>query len=133
MNSKAIGKNKDEVGVCALIANNTVPSVSTRAELIEESGSERNPIYELNPRFYRKAANDNMYGTRVKVSVENYPQAIIDLAKRNGGFVTKEKVSSELELSASQAYFQIRKLIKDKTLSPNQKGKYANYKLETID
>lgn len=101
-------------------------------ELIEESGSDRNPLFSLNPVFYRRIANDNVYGTRRKVSVDDYQQAIVELARRNGGFVTKDEVSSVLDISGSQAYFQIKKLVKDRTLSPNQRGKYANYRLEEL-
>lgn len=101
-------------------------------ELIEEGGSDRNPLFSLNPVFYRRIANDNVYGTRRKVSVDDYQQAIVELARRNGGFVTKDEVSSVLDISGSQAYFQIKKLVKDRTLTPNQRGKYANYRLEEL-
>lgn len=46
--------------------------------------------------------------------------------------MTKDEVSSVLDISGSQAYFQIKKLVKDRTLSPNQRGKYANYRLEEL-
>ena len=34
-----------------------------------------------------------------------------------------------LKMTSDQAYAQIKKLIADKKLRVNQKGKYANYKL----
>ena len=43
---------------------------------------------------------------------------------------TKEDVAELLKITEVQAYLQIKKLLAEGKLVPNQKGKYANYKLK---
>ena len=100
------------------------------AGLVEATGNGTNRSYILSAKVYKQNNESAKYVRQTDIDALRYPELILKLAKQQDGIITKEDVMDLLKLSSDQAYLQIKKLLAEGKLVPNQKGKYANYKLK---
>lgn len=99
------------------------------AGLVEAIGNGVNRSYILSAKVYKQNNESVKYVRQTDIDAVRYPELIIKLAKQQDGVITKEDVAELLKITDVQAYLQIKKLLTEGKLVPNQKGKYANYKL----
>lgn len=109
----------------------TTSTIETLVEsdLVEAIGNGQNRSYILSSKVYKQNNESAKYVRQTDIDAVRYPELILKLAKQKDGIITKEDVMDLLKMTSDQAYAQIKKLIADKKLRVNQKGKYANYKL----
>ena len=100
------------------------------AGLVEAIGNGSNRSYILSAKVYKQNNESAKYVRQTDIDAVRYPELIIKLAKQQDGVITKEDVAELLKITDVQAYLQIKKLLAEGKLVPNQKGKYANYKLK---
>ena len=100
------------------------------AGLVEAIGNGVNRSYILSAKVYKQNNESVKYVRQTDIDAVRYPELIIKLAKQQDGVITKEDVAELLKITDVQAYLQIKKLLAEGKLVPNQKGKYANYKLK---
>ena len=100
------------------------------AGLVEAIGNGVNRSYILSAKVYKQNNESVKYVRQTDIDAVRYPELIIKLAKQQDGVITKEDVAELLKITDVQAYLQIKKLLTEGKLVPNQKGKYANYKLK---
>ena len=100
------------------------------AGLVEAIGNGPNRSYILSAKVYKQNNESAKYVRQTDIDAVRYPELIIKLAKQQDGVITKEDVAELLKITEVQAYLQIKKLLAEGKLVPNQKGKYANYKLK---
>ena len=100
------------------------------AGLVEAIGNGTNRSYILSAKVYKQNNESAKYVRQTDIDAVRYPELIIKLAKQQDGVITKEDVAELLKITKVQAYLQIKKLLAEGKLVPNQKGKYANYKLK---
>ena len=100
------------------------------AGLVEAIGNGANRSYILSAKVYKQNNDSAKYVRQTDIDAVRYPELIIKLAKQQDGVITKEDVAELLKITDVQAYLQIKKLLAEGKLVPNQKGKYANYKLK---
>lgn len=100
------------------------------AGLVEAIGNGAHRSYILSAKVYKQNNESAKYVRQTDIDAVRYPELILKLAKQQDGIITKEDVMDLLKLTSDQAYSQIKKLLAEGKLVPNQKGKYANYKIK---
>ena len=100
------------------------------ARLVEAIGNGAHRSYILSAKVYKQNNESAKYVRQTDIDAVRYPELILKLAKQQDGIITKEDVMDLLKLTSDQTYSQIKKLLAEGKLVPNQKGKYANYKLK---
>lgn len=110
----------------------TITTIESLVEagLVEAIGNVAHRSYILSAKVYKQNNESAKYVRQTDIDAVRYPELILKLAKQQDGIITKEDVMDLLKLSTDQAYSQIKKLLAEGKLVPNQKGKYANYKLK---
>ena len=96
--------------------------------LIRISGTEKKPKYQLSP---LPAVTSAYYAIREPptrmVIAEQSIDTVRQLARHNGGVISKEEIADALGITPSQAYTLIKQYVSDGTMQIAQKGKYAKY------
>ncbi|MBQ5490506.1 MAG: putative DNA binding domain-containing protein [Treponema sp.] len=100
------------------------------AGLVEAIGNGAHRSYILSAKVYKQNNESAKYVRQTDIDAVRYPELILKLANQQDGIITKEDVMNLLKITGGQAYSQIKKLLAEGKLVPNQKGKYANYKLK---
>lgn len=77
--------------------------------------------------YLRKSNNEYDF---LVINKNDYQNMIIELAKKQDGFITKKDVANLLNLTLDQSYKEIKKLSDNNKLYIYQKGKYTKYKLK---
>ena len=111
--------------------NRLAPTVEILIErgLIEEFGHGANRMLMLSSRVYQSAKKEKEYIRQKGIDHLRFQEMILNLAKQQGGFVTKRDVVQLLHLKESQAYRQLQNLCKEHRIELAQGGKYSKYKL----
>lgn len=101
----------------------------TESGLIEAIGSGRGRHYTLSAKVYQQADDVTGYVRQKGIDEVRYPELILQLAKNNGGKVTRSEVIELLRVSPSQAYRLLKKLEDAGKLIGIGMGKGAHYEL----
>lgn len=120
----------------AEITNLTEARIRTSIEnlvergLIEAVGNGKNRAYILGAKVYHESDESVAYVRQTGIDKVRYPELILELAKQQGGFVTKTNASDLLNISERQAYTILAKLVKEGELEKVCNGKYAKYRIK---
>lgn len=97
--------------------------------LIEAIGSGKSRAYILSAKVYREQDNVVGYVRQTGIDSVKYEELVLKLAKKQGGYVTRDNVSELLNVSSSQAYRVLKKIANNGKLVLVGKGRTARYNL----
>lgn len=97
--------------------------------LVEATGNGKNRAYILSAKVYRENDNSVGYVRQTGIDTIKYEELVLKLARGQQGYITRDNVMELLNISASQAYRVMKKLVDKKELVLEGKGRGARYKL----
>ncbi|MCG5030751.1 hypothetical protein MAF45_04735 [Mesosutterella sp. OilRF-GAM-744-9] len=83
----------------------------------------------LGQKDYSNAGKTAEYIRQRGIDSIRFPEMILELAKRQGGAVTKKDVMELLHVSKPQAYKTLQQMREDKLLKLEGKGRFAFYRI----
>lgn len=98
----------------------------TESGLVESSGAGVRRSYMLGSKVYRRSGKVVEFVRQSDIDRVRYPELITKLMKKQGS-VTKSDVMELLHLDANQAYYQLRKLIREGRAQKIGGGRSARY------
>lgn len=109
----------------------TVLEKSIDTGIVEAYGSGRGRSYILSKRVYKEkgGANNIGYVRQVDIDETRHLELIKNLAQNNE-FISRADVVQLLHVNENRAYWLLKKLVKDETLVPVNRGRYAKYQLK---
>ena len=97
--------------------------------LVEATGNGKSRAYILSAKVYREQDNIVGYVRQTGIDSVKYEELVLKLAKKQGGYVTRDNVSELLNISSSQAYRVLKKIANNGKLVLVGKGRTARYDL----
>lgn len=97
--------------------------------LVEATGNGKSRTYILSAKVYREQDNIVGYVRQTGIDSVKYEELVLKLAKKQGGYVTRDNVSELLNISSSQAYRVLKKIANNGKLVLVGKGRTARYDL----
>jgi len=97
--------------------------------LVEATGNGKNRTYILSAKVYRENDNSVGYVRQTGIDTIKYEELVLKLARGQQGYITRDNVMELLNLSNSQAYRVLKKLVDNKELVLEGKGRGAKYKV----
>lgn len=97
--------------------------------LVEAIGSGKSRAYILSAKVYREQDNIVGYVRQTGIDSVKYEELVLKLAKKQGGYVTRDNVSELLNVNSSQAYRVLKKIANNGKLVLVGKGRTARYNL----
>lgn len=97
--------------------------------LIEEIGRGPNRVLMLGQKAYLKTGKTKEYTRQRGIDAVRFPELVMNLARQQGGIITKEDIIDLLHISKKQAYNLIQKLCKEDKLQLLNAGRYAKYQI----
>ncbi len=85
--------------------------------------------YILSAKVYREQDNIVGYVRQTGIDSVKYEELVLKLAKKQGGYVTRDNVSELLNVNSSQAYRVLKKIANNGKLVLVGKGRTARYNL----
>ena len=104
----------------------TVLGQLTESGLVESAGSGTRRTYTLGAKVYRRSGKMVEYVRQSGIDKVRYPELIIKLM-REQKTVSKNDVMELLHLDGNQAYYQLRKLVKEGRAKKVGSGRNARY------
>lgn len=98
----------------------------TEAGLVEAAGYGKRRSYMLSSGVYQRSGKAKEYVRQTDIDKVRYPELILKLARTRGS-VTTADVADLLHVERDQAYYEIRKLVRDKQLVKAANGPKAYY------
>lgn len=99
------------------------------AGLVEARGSSTARSYMLSGKLYTQSGREVGYVRQSDIDKVRYPELVMKLAERQGGFIATRDVENLLHLHRKQAYRLLVKLVEDGDLELVGRGSVAHYEL----
>lgn len=96
--------------------------------LIEEIGRGKSRMLMLGQKAYSNAGKTKEYIRQKGIDSVRFPEMILELARRQGGAVTKNDVIELLHISSQKAYRTLQAMREDKLLELEGRGRLAFYR-----
>lgn len=97
--------------------------------LVEARGSSTARSYMLSGKLYTQSGREVGYVRQSDIDKVRYPELVMKLAERQGGFIATRDVENLLHLHRKQAYRLLVKLVEDGDLELVGRGSVAHYEL----
>ena len=98
--------------------------------LVEATGNGSTRCYILSLKVYKKQKNTIGYVRQTGIKSVRYEAMIMELAERQGGYITRENVMELLNVSPNQAYKLLKTMADKGKLILEGKGRAARYRIK---
>ncbi len=97
--------------------------------ILEATGQGRSRAYMLSAKIYKRSDNVEGYVRQKGIDRVRFPEMIMQFAEANHGQISRGEAVDLLRINEAQAYYLLKKLVKDNRLRSVGKGKNAHYEV----
>ena len=97
--------------------------------ILEATGQGRSRAYMLSAKIYKRSDNVEGYVRQKGIDRVRFPEMIMQFAEANHGQISRREAVDLLRINEAQAYYLLKKLVKDNRLRSVGKGKNAHHEV----